>query len=326
MKRFLYILLFTALVFVSVDAKAQFSISKVKPTKTETANIPDTIKLRTDIDNEFFSQALYDHERRVLRKQRNTTEFNSTLQLSQTQFENWAPGGDNTFSGRTTIFFKHVHQRKKFSMETRFEARYGLNYIEGKRFKNEDEFKLNLRSGWKMHRNWSYTANMGLRSQFSTGYKSRTNSARTSTFMAPGFFDLSVGFRYDKKPFVFIVSPIGGSAVFVLDRELREMGINRVPKGKSSKWHMGPSIKAELDMEFAKKVFRLRSYLDAFSNLDETLTMRWETTLDIRATKFLTTTIYALTYFDKEAETPKRGRMQYKYSFSVGLSYTFRNK
>ncbi len=307
-------------------ASAQFSISRVRPSSVEAKKWVDTIKRNTDYSNDFFSRAKWQAERRALRKERNTIEFGSTLQVSQTQFENWAAGGDNTFSGRATLNFRHQYKRDKFSVDYKFNARYGINIISGKTFKNEDQFTVNVLTGWNFHKNWSYAASANLQSQFSAGYKSRTDKTLKSSFMAPGILDISVGVTYNRSPFNIVISPVGGRATFVLDDRLLDLGLNGVEKGRYSKWQVGPSIRINFDKEFLKKVFRFRSEIYSFTNIKLPPTIRWESTLDIRATKFLTTTVYAYLYYDKYANTPKPDAMQYKYSFSVGLSYTFKNK
>ncbi len=314
------------LTFSCGSVSAQFSLWKVRPSSLESKAFSDSIKRNTGYSNEFFSMSRWKAERRALRKERNTIEFNARLQVSQTQFENWAAGGENTFSGRTTVDFSHTYKREKLSISYAFNARYGINVISGKSFKNEDEFKINMSTGWQMHKSWSYAASANLRSQFSSGYASRTDKTLKSSFMAPGFLDISVGFTYNKSPWNINLSPVGGSAVFVLDDRLLDKGMNGVPKGQHSKWQVGPSVRVKFDKEFFKQIFRFRSDLYSFTNIRTPPTMRWESTLDIRATKFLTTTVYALVYYDKYADTPKPQAMQYNYSFSIGLAYTFKNK
>lgn len=323
--RCLVTMLFVLMVGIG-SSNAQFSISKVAPADIKKQPVRDTLIIVDPPDNVYTSLAKKEAERRALRKKRNTFEFTSTLQASQTQFENWASGGDNTFSARATVFMKYRHDREKRFMEARVEGRYGMNYIESKRHKNEDEFKIHGSTGWRLHKNWYYSGSVNLRSQFMSGYKSRDDRTKTSSIMAPGFLEVAIGIKYDKKPFMLELSPIGGSAVFVLDKDLRDRGMHGVEKGEASKWEVGPSIRAEVDMEFWREVFRLRSYFNIFTNMKKAPVMRWETTLDIRATSFLTTTLYGLLYFDKKAITPDRGYMQLKYSISIGLSYRFSNK
>lgn len=325
--KFIKITLLITLLVAASDVAAQFSISRVKPSSLDTKFFADSIK-STNVNNAYFNRARWDAERKRIRKERNTVEFNASLQVSQTQFDNWAAGGDNTFSGRSTLFFRHQYKREKLAVDYRLEGRYGLNVIEGKPFKNEDEFKINFMTTWSIKHNWSYATTLNLRSQFTNGYNSRTDKTKKSSFMAPGFFDVTIGFNYKrpKSPFNITISPLAGSIVTVWDDELLDKGMNGVPKGKKSKGQLGPSVRIDFDKEFCKKIFRFRSYLYSFTNIKTTPTVRWENTLEVRATKFLTTTIYALGYYDKQAITPKPQKMQYNYSFSIGLAYTFKNK
>ena len=310
----------------AINATAQFSVPAIDPSAAPVA-APDTLK-RVEIHNDFFSKGAWLAEKRRIRKERNTTEFNANLQLSQTQFDNWAPGGDNTFAVRSSIFFRHQYKIEKFALDYKFDARYGFNQIEGKPFKNEDEFKLNLLSTWKIRKHWSYAATVNLRSQFMPGYNSRNDRTKKSDFMSPGFIDVAVGFNYrkDKSPLSITLSPVAGNIVVVLNDSLSKLGINGVEKGKHTKGQIGPSTQIDFDLEFAKKICRYRSRFYSFTNIKTPPTARWENTMEIRPTKFLTTTLYALLYYDKMSTTPKPQKLQCTYSLGIGLAYRFKNK
>lgn len=314
--------------FVSVTgvSSAQFSISKVKPKDLGTMQ-KDLIK-STNVTNDYFSRSRWLAEKRRLRKERNFVEFGTTLQLTQTQFDNWASGGDNTFSGRATLNFLHRYQRNKFGIEYWVNGRYGINVIDDKPFKNEDEFNIGTKTTWKIKNSWSYAGTVNVRSQFSNGYKSRTDKTLKSAFMSPGYVELSIGFNYrrDKSPFDISISPIAGNLTIVANDTLSKQGINGVEKGKHVKGQLGPSTRIIFNKEFGKNVFRYYSNLYAFTNIRKSHIARWENKLDVRATKFFTTSIFALFYVDNEANTPKSTMMQYNYSIGLGLSYNFKNK
>jgi hypothetical protein len=306
-------------------SRAQFSIPAAgDSTKLEVAPKVDSTIANPVVNNPYFSRGRWMAERAALRKERNTIEFNANLAATQTGFENWQAGGDNTFSARSSIFFHHLHKRDRFSIDYRLDARYGANYIEKRFFKNEDEWKVNLQTAWKMHRNWSYAATVNMRSQFSVGRKSRTDSTIVSKLMAPAFLDLSLGFNWkrDGSPWNVTFSPIAGSVTFVMDKQLKTMGINGVPKGASTKGQLGPSLRVFFDKQFAKNALRYRSNLYSFTNIRNAPTVRWENTFDIKATKMLTTTLYWLVYYDKKSVD----LTQYNYSISVGISYWIKNK
>ena len=51
-------------------------------------------------------------------------------------------------------------------------------------------------------------------------------------------------------------------------------------------------------------------------------TIRWENTIDIKATKYISTQIYFQLYYNKE----EWHQLQVSSMLSVGLTYTFKNK
>lgn len=326
------VLSIAGLTLVCGVARAQFTISTVTPGDVSVRDFRDSIALNplvapSNYKNEFFDREFWQAEKRRLRKERHLTEVNAALQLSQTQFKNWASGGDNTFNGISTLYVRHSYQKSKLSYSALFDARYGMNFISGSRFKNVDEFKVNLATSWDINQWWSYAAAVNLRSQFSTSYKSRDDHTRVSTFMAPGFLDLSLGFKYQNNPFSVLLSPVGGNAVFVLDPEFRAAEMQGIDPDKKAKWTVGPSVTMNLlDYEFYKKVFMLRSELYAYTNLKKTPIMRWTTTFEIRATKFLTTTLYGVMYYDKESAAEHPSRPQFNSVISVGLAYSFKSR
>lgn len=328
--RIFRVLLVLGLVVWCHDASAQFSISKVETSRIGVAEISDSIVLKkktaANYSNEFFNKAFWQAERKARRKERNDLDIITKLQLTQSRYDNWASAGDNTFTGRTTVYVKHIFHVKKFSLQTIFDSAYGLNYIESKRFKNEDWFKLKMTSSWNISSKWSYSLESELRSQFTTSYKGRNDNTRVSTLMAPGFLDLSIGFKYQKKPFTVLLSPVGGNAVFVLDKRFREVGMYGVDPGKKAKWTVGPSVRMNLDTKLYKDIFWLRSEVYSYTNLRKTPLVRWSIDLDIFATKFLTTTINARMHYDKESNAEKPHSPQYFSQISVGLAYTFKNK
>ena len=308
-------------------ARAQFSISTTRP--MEMSGSPDSVRNKSTKSYEYFSKARNQAERRRIRKERNTVEFNTTLQASQTSFDNWSAGGQNTFSARSTIFFSHKYQREKIALESKFESRIGMNIIDDKPFKNEDEFKLSSTGLIPLYGELSYSGALYLRSQWANGYATRKDTKKKSAFMSPGFFDASLGVNYRPKaaPYLSItLNPISTNLTTAVDEELSRQGLGGVTPGEHVKGQIGPSIRIDFDKEFVKKVFRLRSGFYTFTDFKVTPRVRWETNLDIRATKYLTTTLFGVIYYDKLSSAPAPNQVQWNFVISVGLSYRFKNK
>lgn len=324
------ITLLTIIIAVSGHAPvaAQFTVPRDAAGRVDPTFGIDTVRAAEvkAMNSEVLSPALLRERRLARRKERNTTEFTARLSMTQTQFDNWAAGGENTFSGLSALFFRHQHKRERFGFEGRVDAQYGMNYIERRAFKNQDVFQLNVLMTWKAAKFWSWSADGELRSQFSEGLASRTDKTRISNFMSPGTFKVAVGVVYQNSPWTVNISPVGGSATFMWDSELSARGLNGVPAGHRSKWQMGPSLRVIYEKSFAKNAIKLRSEAYSFTNIRTAPTMRWETRCDIKATKFLTTTLYSFMQYDKAANTPRRDHLQHQYSIAVGLSYTWKNK
>lgn len=406
MRRILFCAIFALVALVAaMPARAQFTIDRVEP-KKESINFTtaDTLK-KTTADTEYFSRARYRAERAAIRKERNTLEITSGLQGTLTSYNDpWVDvsGGDNSIAIVASLYLNHKFTKNLFSVETKFEGKFGYNRMkvempmfdattgdamvdeagnqlmdrEGIWFKNQDEFSIQISPSWKMSKNWSYGATLKFRSQIAKGYVSRTEQERKdlkSSFMTPGYLDLSVGLKYacpsKKFPIKVDLSPLALSAVFAnnswIRREQYDGDGNRIKKAfnygiedpdKSAKYEGGSSIQLDFDRTFGKneylryrttlfsfwgwitnlgldnKVKRWDAYKEALEAWDGNIktkprlpihpTVRWENTIDIKATKFLTTSISFQLYYNRAQNTS----IQTKTLLSVGLSYTFKNK
>jgi len=183
-----------------------------------------------------------------------------------------------------------------------------------------------------------------------------------SDFLSPGYFNLSVGMKYtspDKRlPFVVSISPVAGDVTIAENENLRKsygMKVKRTvtaPDGTqtpvyySSKFSGGSSVQVDFDRTFyansrkdggknKKEIFRYRTTIFAFygwmTNLSEKRdpdykelmpTVRWDNTIDVKATKFLSMQFTYQMFYDKV----QIDKLQMKYYLSIGLSYKFKNK
>ncbi len=184
---------------------------------------------------------------------------------------------------------------------------------------------------------------------------------RISNFMTPGYLDASVGFTYilpsERFPLKVNLAPIAMSATYVNDPavfwELKDGVPTQKDKaygivfGQTSKYEGGLSVQLDFDKTWGKNGwlrYRTTAYsfygwvtdLSAMKKFvpteleDGTMTkyehvvptLRWENTIDIKATKYISTQIYFQLYYNK-AEYHK---LQVSSMLSVGLTYTFKNK
>ena len=234
--------------------------------------------------------------------------------------------------------------------------------LEGKQkgvwFKNVDEVAISTSPQWALVKDWSYGANVKFRTQLAPGYGARGDkqigNPRASNFMTPGYLDASVGFTYilpsERFPLKVNLAPIAMSGTFVNDPAVFWELVDGVPTmkdkaygvafGQTSKFEGGLSVQLDFDKTWGKNGwlrYRTTAYsfygwitdLSKWSKAEDRAayehvvpTLRWENTIDIKATKYISTQIYVQLYYNK-AEINK---LQVQSMLSVGLTYTFKNK
>lgn len=383
-------LLLLAALGLALPAAAQISIDEVNAEEEE-VTFRDELK-PTSVDLTYFNRARYRAERAAIRKERNYLEIGSSLQGTLSSYNDpWiaVSGGDNSIALMASLYLRHTFTKNLFSITTTVDAMFGYNRMkvettdaEGKKssngvwYKNQDEFAISVAPSFKMSKNWSYGSIFKFRSQFANGYISRTQQTSNdlkSTFMAPGYLDISFGITYKcpkpKFPISINLSPLALSAVFVENSAIRHNAWDDKPgweaygladDSKTSKYEGGSSIQLDFDRSFGKNGFlRYRTTLfsfygwisdigvknkisdysswkrayDAWNGMENKdfkqkpvlpihPTVRWENTIEIKATKFIATTLTFQLYYNRAQNVD----VQTQTLLSVGLSYTFKNK
>ena len=339
--------------FVASAAMAQVSIDEVA-TSPEQKSIETNMKSQA-VDANYVSEAAERAERLAIRKERNTVDFTANLHGSLTAFsESWQAAGDNTITILANLNFLHTYKKGRFSLTNTASAKFGYNNmkmeLEGKQqgvwFKNVDEVAISTSPQWALVKDWSYGANVKFRTQLAPGYGARGDkqigNPRASNFMTPGYLDASLGFTYilpsEKFPLKVNLAPIAMSATYRDD--IRTSNNYGVEEPNRSKYEGGLSVQLDFDKTWGKNGwlrYRTTAYsfygwitdLSKWSKAEDRAayehvvpTLRWENTIDIKATKYISTQIYVQLYYNK-AEINK---LQVQSMLSVGLTYTFKNK
>ena len=339
--------------FVASAAMAQVSIDEVA-TSPEQKSIETDMKSQA-VDANYVSEAAERAERLAIRKERNTVDFTANLHGSLTAFsESWQAAGDNTITILANLNFLHTYKKGRFTLTNTASAKFGYNNmkmeLEGKQqgvwFKNVDEVAISTSPQWALVKDWSYGANVKFRTQLAPGYGARGDkqigNPRASNFMTPGYLDASLGFTYilpsEKFPLKVNLAPIAMSATYRDD--IRTSNNYGVEEPNRSKYEGGLSVQLDFDKTWGKNGwlrYRTTAYsfygwitdLSKWSKAEDRAayehvvpTLRWENTIDIKATKYISTQIYVQLYYNK-AEINK---LQVQSMLSVGLTYTFKNK
>ena len=215
-RKALYTLVALAALMTTERAAAQFTIDNVKtrPTSKEVVNHKDTVT-RSEVSTDYFNRARYRAERAAIRKERNKFEFTASIQGTMTSYnEAWIAnsGGDNAVAALAKVLLKHNFKKGKFEIDNKIDAKFGYNRMKvettlddgtvnnkGVWFKNQDAFLLETTPAIKFSKNWDFSSIIKFRSQFASGYKSRTaqeRERRKRAMFAPAYFDVSLGLTY----------------------------------------------------------------------------------------------------------------------------------
>ncbi len=349
-------------------AQAQFTMNSI--TRDVEAEIPISL-IPTEINARVINAA----EARVIRNKewhaRNDVDFQIAFTGKLSQYnKSWTNNNQNAMSGLFNARYFHTYTKNRHTSRFEFEGRYGLINIDKIWFKDNDWFKLYYRAGWSIKtegflKNWEYSVSTNFESQFSEGFKSRTEKIIWSNFLAPGTLTPGVGFTYrspnKKLPFVVEILPISGRIFFVIDDRIdperrKNLGIpvnwvadptpdnpeNQRPVFKHYKAEGGSNLKVTLGRTFriggAKKGFDLNY------NTELTSFYGWITQVgrhDDAASqpKILPVTTWRNTFSLKpfkfitvdftsgmRYDKSQVGKIQMEYLLTIGLAYGYKNR
>lgn len=378
--------LFATLIACAGVANAQATVESATP--QEQVTFANEVKTQKDAPA-FKSEAQIKAEKAAARKERNTIEFNATLNGSLAHFnDRWLSvnGNTNSLTGIGNILFTHTYTKGKFTIGTKVTGKlgYAYNFTNSEESstvsKSQDEWFIQTSPAYVISKSWNVGGTLSMRSQFANGWNSTDKAVRklTSTGFAPAYLIASIGVTYvcpnAKFPIKVNIAPLSMNATYVTNSVVRDfyyadkfgagtdsstltLEQQNTPyvygltlRNKNQRYEGGSSIQVDFDKTFGKKgIFRYRTTLYSFygwinqvaqqqdskkwnsnpANADKPLkyesiapTVRWENTIDIKATKYFSTQFYFQLYYNKA----QNAKIQTQTVLGVGLAYTFKNK
>jgi len=263
-----------------------------------------------------------------------------SLAVNQVSLTNWVQGGENALSGTALTTFFANYTGNKMSWENNLTMAYGLMKTGSNPLrKNEDKIDLNSKFGHVAYKTLFYSVLLNFKSQFYNGYKYPNDTVVVSKFMAPAFLTIAIGFDY--KPFDFLsffISPATGRFTFVLDQTLADQGsygvdkavydssgTTRIKAGKKFRPEFGAYFTAKFQkdvlkfMNISTKVDLFNNYTNKIAANRKYIAVNWETMINLKAGKFITTSIFTRLIYDHDISS----KVQFKEVLGVGFSYKF---
>ena len=243
---------------------------------------------------------------------------------SQSTFNNWAAGGQNNVAATIFTRVNGAYRKGNFTYGYVLNLRYGITNIEGEESrKTDDRIATKHRASYIINEENTMNAfaEISFITQFYAGYDySNDPRKRISDFMAPGFFNQSIGYAYTPRDFISFEAGLGLKQTFVNDEDLTpsfgvEDGENIFSEGGF-----------QSGISFSKEVLKNVTYtsrFETFSNLKKSLVstdISWANEITGKINDYLSTTFQYEMMYDDDIVADE---LQTKQILSAGLLITF---
>lgn len=264
------------------------------------------------------------------------------LNFSQTQFWNWAAGGNNNANGVVHANILLAYKRDKLAWESNFDSEYGIMYTSGTNYawrKSSDKINFSTKLGFEFKKTWFVTILGSFKSQYAAGYEYGITDATEyekyiSNWLSPSYSDLSIGIDWKaNEVFSVYLSPIAGRVTTCTVDTLSFRETYGVDPELSYKADLGLTIKASVNYARIKNFKVLStitlftpytSKIQKFGNFD----VDWDLAISYQFLKVLNVSIHtSLKYYDQVMIADETGyscaRVQFKEIVGFGIGYSF---
>lgn len=260
---------------------------------------------------------------------------NASLLFNQSNFSNWTAGGENNLSGNIGINYDLNYKKDDWTWDNKLMASYGLVKTNNSPFekKTDDRFEFNSILGKKASGQWSYSAFLNFRTQFSKGYIYGTDEngqeirTENTDFLSPGYLTFGPGMLWTKDQNLKInLAPATSKITFVNKDYTSAPGYVDgtyfgVDANKSMRYELGfySSVYYKLNIMAnvsAENILNLYSnYLEDPQNVDMDYTLN----IVMKINRYLSTNLAFQAIYDDNAFQG----LQTRQVFGLGINYGF---
>jgi len=244
------------------------------------------------------------------------------LNLTQTSFDNWTQGGENSTAWQLNFNFKFVNDQEKSNWSNTGKFTYGETKSgDNESQKSIDEIKIESVFTYKISKLLNpFVAATG-ETQFGPGYDySAEQKVQISRFMDPGYFRESIGIGY--KPSDTFSTRFGAALKQTITSNYPipfadDPNTKAIEKTKSE---AGIESVTDINWKVAENSL-FTSKLELFSALgalDET-DVHWDNIFTTKISKYFNVNFNVKIFYDKDISAKR----QIKQALAFGLSYTF---
>jgi hypothetical protein len=246
-----------------------------------------------------------------------------TLNFTQASFDNWAAGGENSWSALFNLTGSFINKQEKGTWKNIYKLEYGQSKVgDAESKKTADEIFAESEYSRNLTKVWSLYAALNGRTQVGSGYDFSVDpKVEISRFFNPAYFRESFGLKYtpstifDTRAGLGLKQTVTSKEIFALHytdkTDTDELEKLRNEVGLESVSNLNYKIKENV-------VFS--SNLDIFSNLKsyDQIDVRWDNLISVEIIKYITVSFNFQLYYDKDLSLKR----QLKQYLAAGLTYT----
>jgi hypothetical protein len=247
-------------------------------------------------------------------------EMIGNLNFTQNKFDNWAQGGEDSWSWQLDINAKFENDQESFNWANTGKFSFGQTKIgDADSRKAADELKLESVYTYKMGIYVNpYIAITG-KTQISKGYLyTILGDSIISNFLDPGYFTQSVGIGY--KPNEMIKTRFGAALKeTVSDRYLFADDPETPDKVEKTRTEVGAESVTDLEYRVSENIL-FTSKLEMFSNLEglNQIDITWDNLITAKVSEYINVSFNLNLFYDRDISKSR----QLKQTLAAGLSYS----
>ena len=272
-----------------------------------------------------------------------------SLNGSQTTFKNWNAGGRTNISLLGFISASGNYKSKHLKWDNDiYLSLGGMKYFDPTSHalqKTDDRIDIATNFGHNLNKHHFLSVIGGFKTQSLNGYSYPNDSVMVTTFMAPGYINLAIGFDYvPNDNFGVFISPLSSKLTFVKSQRLADLGSFGVDKatydengtmltqGKQFRSEIGAYFKVKWNRTIAKNI-EMKSRVELFSNYlhnPKNIDVNAEIVMTFKVNSWFATSLQWNTIYDDDINIRELNgkigpRLQLKSILGLGVSYTLKN-
>ena len=241
---------------------------------------------------------------------------------TQTGFDNWTAGGENTFAWQLNLNTHLVYEQEKWNWTNVGKMAFGKSQIGNQNpRKSVDEIRLEMVYTYKLGSMVNpYVAVKG-ETQFTYGYQyTDTSAVKISNFMDPGYFTESVGAGYAQSEQLSTRLGVALKQTVTNDFPVPYSDDPATTDLETFKSEAGLESVTDFSQKFRENLLFTMN-LSLFSNLKTVnqIDVQWDNILTASITEYVNVTFNFKLVYDRDLSV----RRQIKQALTLGLIYTF---